>query len=156
MFRCSLKPLPVLLLVALAGLALAAAAMSSNPEQATVIEPALQTTPAAPPMTAGERVLAGIREEGRAQVRAIALEMQATDDPEQRRALQLRASEIKQQTRLRFLETLAAQSLERGDLDRHTEAMRQIQNTLNPPLRDYGPPAPEALRKMKLARGEQP
>ncbi len=103
---------------------------------------------ATPRYSADELVLLAIQEEGVARVREIGAQLATAQDAEHRRELQQRIGEIKKQTRLHFLETLADQAANRGDLAQADAARTEIENLKNPPRPTFAPALPRAEKKL--------
>jgi hypothetical protein len=97
----------------------------------------------APRYTADELVLLSIQEEGIARVRELAVELAAEKDASRRYELKKRVVEIKRETRLRFLETLAAQAQERGEFAEVDAARAEIERIRNP----YRPSTPSIRQR---------
>jgi lipopolysaccharide export system protein LptC len=121
----------ILALAAALALTVAGATDRSTPTERTVA--ASPTEASAPHYTADEMALLVLQEEGVARVRALSEELRATSDPARRAELQKQVVQIKQETRLRFLETLAAQAYERGDAEEYAAARAEIERLENPP-----------------------
>jgi hypothetical protein len=110
------------------------------------------TVPVEVRYSAEEKALMAIQEGGRVRVRELARLIAAETDPERRSELSAQAVEVKQQTRLRFLETLADFARQRGDEVVEQQALDQIENIKNPP-RVSGTPLRQTADKSEVQRG---
>lgn len=120
------------------------------PRKEASTETAKVATP--PRYTHEQQALMAIQDEGRIQVRELADRMKAETDPERRAELDKQAIEIKKQTRIRFLETLAGFARQRGDEVTELQAMDQIENIKNPP-RVIGTPIRQTPDKSEVRKG---
>ncbi len=136
--------LALLALVTAAALSLAVAGATGGPGRDDGVPVAAASPGGAPPAPAygaDELALQAIRQEGIEQTRRIAALLAAETDPARRRELRQQAVRIKQETRLRFLETLADQALRRGDPGTARIARAEIERLLNPPRPQVVPAA---------------
>ena len=145
-----------ILLLVLAG-SFAVVSLGSPADDETNIprkEVSTKTAKAATPprYTPEQQALMAIQEEGRVQVRELADRIKTETDPERRAELDRQAIEIKKQTRIRFLETLAGFARQRGDEVIELQAMDQIENIKNPP-RVTGTPIRQTPDKSEVRKG---
>jgi len=153
MFRYLITLLMVLLIAA-------AATIVSQGSPANDQEPparsAVTETNDQPPLmvrySVEEKALMAIQQEGRVRVQKIAEQIRNETDPERRAELSAQAVEIKKQTRLHFLGTLAGFARQRGDEVVEQQALDQIENIKNP-QRITGPPIRQTADKSEIQRG---
>ena len=143
------------LFLALAFLTLAPAAASAADEAKPVAKAALVapgTTVPRPVLTAEEKALLAVEEEGRLQVDALVKSMAGLPDGPALRALERKVEEVKQADRVQFLRVKVQFAHQRGDLAAAHEAEQMIELILNPPKPAYAPVArPETDRARKEA-----
>ncbi|MGH7727043.1 MAG: hypothetical protein ACREOU_16595 [Candidatus Eiseniibacteriota bacterium] len=85
--------------------------------------------------TPEEEALLAIRDEAQARIRELAQRYTATLDPAERFDLLQRASEIKKQADVRFLETKISFARSRGDLRSVNELGMMLERLIHPPAR---------------------
>lgn len=115
--------------------ALGAGATMAAPADEAVrpdVSPAPAATPRAPRLTAEQKALLAVQEEGRTQVAALVRTMAGLPDGPALRALEQKVQAVKQDTRVRFLRVKIAYALERGDLATAHEAEQIIDRMLHP------------------------
>ncbi len=141
----------VSLFLALAFLVLAPSAASAADEAKVIVTSGIAKPGVAaprPPLTAEEKALSAVEDEGRAQVDALVKSMAGLPDGPALRALERKVEEIKQASRIRFLEVKVQFARQRGDLAAAREAEQMIHLILNPPKPAVAPNTrPETVRK---------
>jgi len=141
--------------LALAFLTLAPAAAPAADEvkpvaKAAVVAPG--TTAPRPALTAEEKALFAVEEEGRLQVDALVKSMAGLPDGPVLRALERKVEEVKQDGRIQFLQVKVQFARQRGDLATAQQAEQMIDLILNPPKPASAPGArPETDRARKEA-----
>jgi hypothetical protein len=122
--------LPSLFVLALG----AGAAMAAPAEEAARpdVAPAPSAAPRAPRLTAEQKALLAVQDEGRARVAELVRTMAGLPDGPALRALEQKVHAVKQEARIQFLRVKIAYALERGDLATAHEAEQIIDRMLHP------------------------
>lgn len=141
--------------LALAFLTLAPAVVAAADEVKPVVKAAVVapgTAATRPALTAEEKALFAVEEEGRSQVDALVKSMAGQPDGPVLRALERKVEAVKQDGRIQFLQVKIQFARQRGDLATAQQAGQMIDLILNPP-KPVGAPAarPEADRARKEA-----
>jgi hypothetical protein len=108
---------------------------SLSPE---LVKPSIERTTAARtelrqvPMTKDEKAIFDIQESGRTQVAELQKQIEALSDGPARRALETKTLQVKRDTEVLVLRTIAGQALQRGDLAAAHAANETIEMILHP------------------------
>ncbi len=150
--------LSLLLAIALLALAPAAASAQAAPRATKAAVVAPQPTASAPvqrpPLTAEEKALRAVEEDGRIQVEALVKSMQGLPDGPALRALERKVEDVKKASRVGFLRVKVQFARQRGDLAGAQEAQRQIELILNPPKPALAPIAPASRERIEKEGGQ--
>ena len=85
-----------------------------------------------PALTPEQRAIDEIQVDGRSRVAELARQIETTSDETERNALQLRAVEIKRETRVRMLRVMVSFARNRGDVARTSLIESQIETIVHP------------------------